>query len=256
MIPTTSRTKKKPALTLTTTHTLRVDTDDQPKTPSLTFSDERFDSVINHVEDMTTITEDELYMGNSIAAKDNALLNDNGITLLINCTDTTEIHQGDIKYHAMNLKDANNEDIAQHFTATIAMISNEIKHNGRAFVYCTAGISRSVAIVIPYMMKEKGYTLREAFLDVQRRRPIIAPNLKYFAAMVQFEKDLYGKNTLSLYEYSLYYAGAATIDDLKQGQERMLAGKTPIFLKVNALMEDCGGDYDRLVNELLKLTGH
>jgi protein-tyrosine phosphatase len=253
-----NKSRKKPNLTLSTAHALRDESDDLPKTPSMKFSDVRFDANLNHVEDMTTVVENELYMGNSIAAQDYELLKQNGITLLINCTDTeTKPLDDRFKYHVVSLKDATNEDIAQYFALINDMITREIKTNhGRVFIYCTAGISRSVAIVLPYLMKELGYSLREAFLYVQSRRPIIAPNLKYFAALVQLEKELTGANTLSLYEYSLYYAGAATIEDLKQGPETLLAGKTPIYERVNILMEECGTDYDKLVDELLKITGH
>ncbi len=46
----------------------------------------------------------------------------------------------------------------------------------RVLVHCRAGRSRSASIVISYLMKKKGMTLKEAYLLVKEQKPDIRPN--------------------------------------------------------------------------------
>ena len=57
-------------------------------------------------------------------------------------------------------------------------------------MHCNLGISRSVTLVIAYIMKYERKTLSESFQQVESARPIIHPNEGFVAQLEQFEKEL------------------------------------------------------------------
>ena len=57
-------------------------------------------------------------------------------------------------------------------------------------VHCFAGVSRSPAVVIAYLMATKGWDLEEAHEYVKERRAIIKPNSSFIKQLVQWEVEL------------------------------------------------------------------
>ena len=57
-------------------------------------------------------------------------------------------------------------------------------------VHCSAGISRSAAIVIGYLMKEFSLSLNDAHQFVRSRREIISPNLDFMGELTEYETKL------------------------------------------------------------------
>lgn len=53
-------------------------------------------------------------------------------------------------------------------------------------VHCHAGVSRSAAIVIAYVMKKYGLNFESAFELVKTRRPRIRPNEKFRACLKEY----------------------------------------------------------------------
>ncbi|KAL0484260.1 dual specificity protein phosphatase [Acrasis kona] len=239
-----------PFLSISTAHGEKTLT--APRTPSMKFKDDRFDPRSNNVNDMVAVLDNQLYIGNSSAAKSTKLLSAHGVTMLIDCSD--DLLETTIKYHRIELKDNNGEDISKYFDSTNSIIRDEVHINcGRVLVYCTAGISRSVALVIAYLIKESGMTLRQAFLHVHQKRCIIAPNLRYFDALIRYEIETTNQSTMSFDEYVMYYSGAATIDQLKQGHEVISEINTPFSNLVHDLTDKHRNEYETLVQELLKI---
>ena len=72
-------------------------------------------------------------------------------------------------------EDAENFDLYRYFDECANFIRDQIK-NTNVFVHCYAGISRSASIVIAYMIKHLGYSLKEALRKVKGARSIVEPN--------------------------------------------------------------------------------
>lgn len=69
---------------------------------------------------------------------------------------------------------------------------------GRTLVYCVAGVSRSASICIAYFMKHHQLSLLEAYNYVKLKRPRIKPNCGFFKQLIEYEKQLYGCNTVHM----------------------------------------------------------
>ena len=54
-------------------------------------------------------------------------------------------------------------------------------------MHCRAGQSRSVTVVLAYLMRTLGWTLTRAYSYVQRRRPSMSPNLGFMGQLTQYE---------------------------------------------------------------------
>jgi hypothetical protein len=63
-------------------------------------------------------------------------------------------------------------------------------------VHCVSGKSRSVAVVLAYLLKHNNMTLAEAYKHVKTVRKIIAPNPNFWRQLFYFEKTVLGKRSL------------------------------------------------------------
>lgn len=64
--------------------------------------------------------------------------------------------------------------------------------NYNVLVHCQMGISRSSSLVIAFLMKEFGMSLKEARKLVQSKRQIIQPNPSFVKDLERFEEYLKG----------------------------------------------------------------
>jgi len=101
------------------------------------------------------ILDDFLYLGSDIVAKDLDKLKESGITHVINCAAdySANYHeQNGIKYLPFHLKDHVRENIECCFYEVIEFMQQAKKENGRVYVHCVQGISRSTTMCLCYMI--------------------------------------------------------------------------------------------------------
>ena len=108
-------------------------------------------------------------LGNAKDAENKELLNEAGITHIINVTpDIPNYHVGSFEYYRVGVKDADNEDIEKYFNQTTEFIEEAKFKNGKVLVHCQAGISRSATIVIAYLKKlEPSTTINDHLTKLQ-----------------------------------------------------------------------------------------
>jgi protein tyrosine phosphatase len=82
---------------------------------------------------------------------------------------------GNVKYHYIGIDDDEHEDISQYFEKITESIHEALKEGG-VLIHCMAGISRSSAIVIAYLMRYYNVSDTAATRYVKQRRDIIYPN--------------------------------------------------------------------------------
>lgn len=57
-------------------------------------------------------------------------------------------------------------------------------------MHCAAGVSRSAALCIVYLAKHCDMTVREAYLMIRHKRPMISPNIGFWRQMIAYETKL------------------------------------------------------------------
>lgn len=96
------------------------------------------------------------------------------------------------------MQDIETEDILSHFTEAHQFIDSAIASGGAVLVHCaglyfvlywspSAGVSRSGAVVLSYVMKAKQMSLKHAEEIVLKARPVVSPNDGFYKQLLQFE---------------------------------------------------------------------
>ncbi|XP_068903533.1 dual specificity protein phosphatase 21 isoform X3 [Tenebrio molitor] len=110
----------------------------------------------------------------------------------------TPLHRSDIVYHKIPILDSGNSRIYPWFDETADLIQKVANSGGKILVYCVAGVSRSASICLAYLMKHQGLTLLDAYNYVKLRRSKIKPNCGFFKQLIEYEKKLFGSNTVRM----------------------------------------------------------
>ncbi|KAJ8952098.1 hypothetical protein NQ314_007591, partial [Rhamnusium bicolor] len=122
------------------------------------------------------------------------------ISCIVSCApELPDIPQeDDFIYHKIDVIDSSNSRILSYFDEAADLIQ-EISNSGkRTLVYCVAGVSRSATICIAYLMKYHQLCLQEAYNFVKLRRTRIKPNCGFFKQLIEYEKQLFGSNSVHM----------------------------------------------------------
>ncbi|EXC31440.1 Dual specificity protein phosphatase 1 [Morus notabilis] len=91
--------------------------------------------------------------------------------------------------------DSQDADIKQYFDECCNFIDEAKRSGGAVLVHCIVGKSRSVTVVVAYLMKKHGMSLSEALEHVKSKRPIASPNSGFISQLMEFEKYLLGEQS-------------------------------------------------------------
>ena len=130
---------------------------------------------------------DNIYLGDSVAANDEANLEENNITAVVNTAASCQSNYKKLRYIELNLVDKTNEKIFPKFDVAYKFVKEY--NNTNILVHCHKGRSRSSAFVIYYLMKEREWDYDTCIKYIKVRRPIVNPN----SGFVQQLRDYYDK---------------------------------------------------------------
>jgi hypothetical protein len=65
-------------------------------------------------------------------------------------------------------------------------------HSAPTYVHCKAGKSRSVTVVLAYLIHANAWTLKTSYAYVAERRKGISPNIGFVAELMQYEESELG----------------------------------------------------------------
>ena len=128
------------------------------------------------------------------------MLRDAKITFLVNCSkklpfpDPKDLPTLRMRAR-VNVDDLMSESdvMREKLDKALPLIAKELeKSDGRVYVHCAMGMSRSSTLVIAYRMKYLHENLKEAYERTKEKRSIIAPNPGFFKVLVEREIKQYG----------------------------------------------------------------
>ena len=134
------------------------------------------------------------------------------ITNIINCSGdlcenlSPESSLLNIEYLTLNIRDNVSENIECLFFKCINYINKVKEKNGKILIHCYKGVSRSVSIVIAYLIYLYNWTYDEAFDFIQSKRTIANPNIGFYLQLKTFHKRLTLKSDrLEIFAISHFY---------------------------------------------------
>lgn len=101
-------------------------------------------------------------------------------------------------YLRVPIKDSRESNLIEYFDQVADSIEKTRQEDGKSLVHCVAGVSRSVSLVLAYLMKYADMSLKKAFQHVRSVRPQVRPNLGFFKQLIEYEQRLYGTNTVAM----------------------------------------------------------
>ncbi|CAH8873409.1 unnamed protein product [Trichobilharzia szidati] len=136
-----------------------------------------------------------LYLGNARDSQDVDLLRQLNVTHIINVTDTLPMpfkRLNRIQYLHIPASDTTDQNLRPAFDRAVQFIEKARKQNGIVLVHCLAGVSRSVAVVIAYLLySNRMLNVYKALEYVQARRSVAGPNLHFMGQLQAYYEDLH-----------------------------------------------------------------
>lgn len=153
---------------------------DTPETPSYLTQDVHPIQILPH-----------LYLGCRRVAANWECLQRENISHVLNVTAhiPNEFEQH-FTYKRIAVEDAAHVDLGAHFLGAFDFIEQARQTNKRVLVHCQAGMSRSVTIILAYLMKHYGFSMEGAYDHVKARKQNIQPNFSFMGQLLDFERYL------------------------------------------------------------------
>lgn len=148
--------------------------------------DLRQDNVAAHIEE-------GLFLGSARSAANKEGLKSLNVThVLTVATRLSPAYPNDFTYKIVEVSDSEDTNLAKYFHECFDFIDEAKTTGGAVLVHCHAGISRSVTIVLAYLMNRHGIPLSDAVKHVKAKRPKARPNPGFLKQLMEFEKSLQG----------------------------------------------------------------
>ncbi|XWS09026.1 hypothetical protein CRYUN_Cryun40dG0050600 [Craigia yunnanensis] len=137
--------------------------------------------------------EEGLFLGSIAAANNMDALKSLNITHILTVASSLKpTHSNDFVYKIIPVLDKEDTNISQYFDECFDFIDEAKRQGGGVLVHCFVGKSRSVTIVVAYLMKKLGMGLSQALEHVKSKRPLAAPNSGFIGQLKELEKSLQG----------------------------------------------------------------
>ncbi|KAF3708294.1 Dual specificity protein phosphatase 13 isoform B [Channa argus] len=138
-----------------------------------------------------------LYIGDEAVARDKTQLSSLGVTHILNAAaGQHRINTGqqfyedlEVEYYGVEAADHPEFNLQPFFRPAAQFMDMALKKNGKVFVHCAMGVSRSGALVLAYLMICQGLSLVEAIIAVRLNRDI-GPNSGFLEQLRQLELNL------------------------------------------------------------------
>jgi protein-tyrosine phosphatase len=88
------------------------------------------------------------------------------------------------------------QQLEAHLPRAFAFLREAKSVGGRCLVHCRKGISRSVAIVLAYLVAGEGFRLGDAWSLVQARRPTAQPNIGFARQLIDLDRAVHGPSSM------------------------------------------------------------
>ncbi|CAF0889701.1 unnamed protein product [Adineta ricciae] len=157
-----------------------------------------------------------------------------GITYIVNVAleSSPIVYPKHVKLEKFDILDFPNTPISNYFNTITdkihAHLTADKQH--KVLVHCMAGISRSTTIVCAYLMRYMNMTLREAYLQCKKHRPICFPNLGFWNQLIAYESRLKRDNSVKMVPTQYGNVPDVAFEEIQQyeAQHQRQTGSPPV----------------------------
>lgn len=150
---------------------------------------------LDDTEDISKIS-DSIFISNISTTTNRPLLKSHGITHILSVVSTmTPLYPDDFTYKHVVAYDNSEFQLAPEFTNCARYIQSVISGGGKILVHCVKGASRSVSIVMAYLIYVNYNNMEVLALlkTIQAVRPIAHPNLGFMNQLCQYDTTINGR---------------------------------------------------------------
>ncbi|XP_005101100.1 dual specificity protein phosphatase 19 [Aplysia californica] len=151
--------------------------------------------VVDTAEDLQVAeVEEGLIMGSQDVAHDFETLKKFGVTHILNvATGVENLFPNHFTYQTQEFRDLPEFPIFHGFEKAINFIDEGRSSGGCVLVHCNAGISRSAAIVMAYLITKNKMSVNESFSYLRSKRPPTCPNPGFLIQLQTLYESLHPK---------------------------------------------------------------
>ncbi|EGD82792.1 hypothetical protein PTSG_03442 [Salpingoeca rosetta] len=130
-----------------------------------------------------------LLVGNARQGHSSEFMAEHNITHVLNVSEEPCASNVFLMVQCMQvpLMDGPGHDLLSILPQVIQFIESARCSGGRVLIYCSNGLSRSIAILLAYMISTRKYSLTSAYRTVQTLRPLAAPHVCFLTQLVEYE---------------------------------------------------------------------
>ncbi|XP_059150394.1 uncharacterized protein LOC131937195 isoform X3 [Physella acuta] len=163
------------------------------------FFDEEVMRILGQMDEPSKIL-DYLYLGSEWNASNLEELKSKGISYILNVTkEIDNFFVGMFQYYNVRVCDVEEEELLKHWDKTYKFITKARTHNAKVLVHCKMGVSRSASTVMAYLMKEKRWSVEQAFDFVKKQRGCVQPNNGFMEQLRMYEGILTASNQRDIF---------------------------------------------------------
>eukprot|EP00817_Percolomonadidae_sp_ATCC50343_P005562 CAMPEP_0117426396 /NCGR_PEP_ID=MMETSP0758-20121206/6526_1 /TAXON_ID=63605 /ORGANISM="Percolomonas cosmopolitus, Strain AE-1 (ATCC 50343)" /LENGTH=620 /DNA_ID=CAMNT_0005211555 /DNA_START=30 /DNA_END=1889 /DNA_ORIENTATION=+ len=141
--------------------------------------------VMDIPEGITMVLENFLYLGSMKDFNDARRKFDHVICLASNSS-----YLESASYHFYPMRDTRTEQLKDMIDRVLPLLDTIRKAKQTVFIHSVKGMSRSVAIVIAYLMKYHHFLAEDAYIALKRKRHFVLPNPGFIRQLTSLETSL------------------------------------------------------------------
>lgn len=131
---------------------------------------------------------DNIYISDLPTAFNKDKIKEEGIThILSTIIGLDPLYPEDFIYKTIPIRDIESQDLSEYFDECVNFMDDAIKNGGKVLVHCSYGVSRSVSMVIAYLIKKDGMSYNEAYQFLKSKRGQIEPNKGFKKQLLVYE---------------------------------------------------------------------
>jgi protein-tyrosine phosphatase len=157
---------------------------------------QRIDGKNSYISNIITFTlpptkiDENLYLGTSLNAANYKELKDYNIKCIINVTKSIsnyyESNENEFNYYRISVEDIKDESIINNLELTYKYIEKQLENNNNILIHCFAGRSRSVALVLFYLIKKHKKSIEESYKSILEKRKVININKSFYNEIKEY----------------------------------------------------------------------